>query len=102
MGLGIRNKTVLSWLERWRYDCPTHPFLVAGCSPSENETAAGGLAPSWDEALVLGQAVVNSFNAFAAQRADKSRKLKTFIYLALTEPRAREFEQRYGPATSLH
>jgi hypothetical protein len=103
MGLGIRNKTVLSWLERWRYDWPTHPFLVAGFSvierreratASENESAAGGLARNWDDALVFGQAVVDLFNALAAQRADKSRKLKAFFYLALTEPREREFEHR--------
>jgi hypothetical protein len=61
MGLGMRNENVLSWLERWRYDWPTHPFLVAGCSlsrqrrgdHSENESAAGGLARDWAEALTL-------------------------------------------------
>jgi hypothetical protein len=101
MSFGIRNKNVLSWLERWRYDWRTHPFLVAGCSlsrqrrgdHSENESAAGGLARDWAEALTLGQATATLFNTLSDQRADKSRRLKAFIYLALTEPHEREFER---------
>ena len=101
MGLGVRNKEALRWLERWRDEWRTYPFLVVGCSLDEDASAAGGLARDWDAALVLGQAVVDLFNALSAQREDKSRKFKAFFYFALTEPREREFEHRFFYEKSL-
>ena len=103
-GFGIRNKDVLSWLERWRYDWRTYPFLVAGCSLSENGSAAGGLARDWDAALTLGREAAALFILLSA--SGTHRRQKAFLYVALTpESRESEFESlvaeaKYGSSGS--